>query len=469
MASMTLQKDSVMPVPQEVAQMICKYLDRSELKNARLTSKQLNDAAEVSLFRYIYLRRNIDSFCRLRMLASTPHLAKLVKGIVYSSRMVQDTFYVDFDEWRGMYFGQGFSPNHQEVSDLLRKACSLTDLHRYYWNWCGHVHSQRLMQRFDVEGKDLENAFSKLPQLEEIYFGPGEPVLSGFKPTTPEHFSSHGRDMLVEPDHSSGRIYHVGQFTAMMAAAYKTNKSLKVIRAVHLHLDAFGQKREVLAMINGTMRHCKHFQVTASEGQERENNLVQIGSMLRHAPQLRTIQIAILVPAFEFFVDLSRLFDQQSHWPNLERLQLQGFSTYEIHLRKFLIAHATSLTSLSLSNINLRPHVSNGKVQHSSWVGFVRFLRESISLREMRFLHFLTNEGIENWMIIEPTVTVGADAPPVMEDLSLKQRVERYVVDGGEFPLPWPIETKDESHWGDVLRDFLPKLDQTWQYHEARS
>lgn len=85
--------------------MIPKYLDRPDLKNARLTSKQLNDAAEMTLFRYIYLRRNMDSFCGLRMLVFTPHLARLVKGIVHSSRMLQDSCSVNSEEWREMYFG----------------------------------------------------------------------------------------------------------------------------------------------------------------------------------------------------------------------------------------------------------------------------------------------------------------------------------------------------------------------------
>lgn len=121
--------------------MICKYLDRPDLKNARqrLTSKQLNDGAEMTLFRYIYLRRNMDSFGGLRMLVSVPCLARLVKGIVYSSRMLQDSCSVNSEEWREMYFDQGFfSPIPQEVS-VLSKACSMADLHLYYWNRCGEV------------------------------------------------------------------------------------------------------------------------------------------------------------------------------------------------------------------------------------------------------------------------------------------------------------------------------------------
>ena len=90
--------------------------------------------------------------------------------------------------------------------------------------------------------------------------------------------------------------------------------------------------------------------------------------------------------------------------------------------------------------------MSNGEIHHSSWVGFILFLRGFLNLHEMHFLNSLTNQGKENWNIIEPTLAACADTPPVREELSFRQRVERYVVDGGEFPLPWPIESKDESH-----------------------
>ena len=100
--------------------------------------------------------------------------------------------------------------------------------------------------------------------------------------------------------------------------------------------------------------------------------------------------------------------------------------------------------------------MSNGKLHHSSWVGFFCSFgsQESLNLHEVHFLNSLTDQGNENWNIVERTLTACADTPPVREDLSFKQRVERYVVDGGEFPLPWPIESKDESHWENVLRDF---------------
>lgn len=232
--------------------------------------------------------------------------------------------------------------------------------------------------------------------------------------------------MWVETNNNGGIQYHVEQLTAIMAAATKPNKSLKVIKAFGLPIEAFEQDHEISAMMNERMRHCKRFKVTAHQRQRRKNSELQIGTMLRHASHLRTIEIAFpkapLQP-LETIADLSRLSVQQPRWPNLERLQLQWFSTSDMHLRGFLPAHATPLTSLALSHINLRPHVSNGKIHDSFWVGFILFLRESLNLHEMHLLNSLTNERNEDWYIVEPTLAAWADTPQVIEDLSFKQRV----------------------------------------------
>ena len=121
--------------------------------------------------------------------------------------------------------------------------------------------------------------------------------------------------------------------------------------------------------------------------------------------------------------------------PNLKSLLLQGFSTSEVHLKEVLVAHAASLQSLEISQMNLKSYESKGKVHHGSWVRIILFLRESLNLH---FHDSLTNEGNENWRVREAVVAYDSCTPPVREDLTFKNRVERYIVEGGEFPLPRP-------------------------------
>ena len=473
MASSSHRDAGAIPVPQEILQLICKNLDRSDLKNARLACRGLNNAAEISLFRYIYLRRNMDSFCRLRMIASTSHLAKVVKSITYNSHLVPGPDeHVDFDTWRRNHFGQGFGRVSPWVSDNITKSCTTADLHRYYARWCAHLHSQRLMQKFDIEEKDLDDAFSKLPQLEEIHWGSffcaEKQQPNGFDLLTPEHFCSLGRELMVDPDHESGVEYHVRQFTSMMAAAFKNKKKLKVIEARILRWKMFQQQDEILAMMNTNMTYCEEFIWAPGNNDWKENMIghLQIGSMMRNAPRLRTIELEFGIVAKRKLNYLSQILVEHYHWPNLKNVHLAGFRVSDIHLGGFLVAHAASLTSLHLEDIVLTPCEWKGKPHHSSWIRFIIFLRESLNLRKMYFRHNLVSEGVENWFLPDPNPVPTIVVKINKGELTVKERVERYVVEGGEFPLPWPSEAEDESHWRDVLLDFQTRLDATWKYRD---
>ena len=470
---MDSDKAVTMALPQEILQLFCKYLDRSDLRSVRLASKALNDAAEIWLFRHIYLRRNTDSFCRLRKVSSSPHLAKLVKAITYSGKMLwegRDTnTHPIFKDWCGLYLQQGLQALCKEDEDILC-ALVLEEKNPYYLKWREHLHKQMLMRRPGLEKELLEVAFRKLSQLEEICFGPGDIRLSSVVTSTaPKHFSSLGREMLVEPTHRPEYRVHHEQFTAMMAAAHKYQKEIKVIKALDLGWNTFEQGPEVLEMMIANMRCCEHFLVKILSHRRRANGDVGIGLMACHAPHLQTLELflpGISCQRWQKGTELSRLFDPQVRWPHLKRLQLHGLSATEAQLKSLLLAHATSLQSLSLSCIVLKPFRSEGGIHHSSWVEMVLFLRESLYLHKMQFEHALTTEGCENWRIYEPTMEYDQGTPSVRGDLTFKSRVERYVEVGGEFPFPWPTKIT-ELLWRDLLLDFRPKLDETWSFHES--
>ena len=460
-----------MNVPQEILQLICKHLERSDLKNVRLACKPLSEAANVSLFRYIYLRRNMDSFCRLRMVASTPHLAKLVKGITYSGKMLDSKDdYTDPFHWRYTHFTQGWL---SQDLDGLRMSCPKADLHRYYSKWCGHLHSQRLMQRFDIEEKELDDAFSKLPQLEEICFGPASGYLADRgEPSVCEPFSSLGREMLVEPQHCNGLEYHERQFTAMMTAAYKNKNRLKVIRALNVPRRTFKHHPEVSNMMRTNMIHCERFSVVLDHPLDRVWGEIQIASMLHIARKLQAIELTFDRIPFNregYTQDLSQVLDRRSHWTNLTTLLLDGFTTSERRLKALLASHATSLQSLDLARISLSRLLPKGRLLYGSWVRVILFLRETLDLHRMHFRGYFTNQGYENWQVRDPWEPHHRDTPRVGGALTFQERVERYVVEGGEFPLPQPTETEDQARWRDVLDAFRPRLDQTWIYREDHS
>ena len=320
------------------------------------------------------------------------------------------------------------------------------------------------MERYEVEEQLLDDTFRRMPQLEQLFLGFDEGLS---EPNSFEDFDFLERETGVESDFADGQTL-VSQFTAMMAAARKNQTRLKSIEVVGVDWETFEQDAERSAIMTANMRQCESFIIDMDEPKRSKNGATQIGSMINNAPHLRTIILSFEAGDGNYIgppVEFSQLF-KDSHWPNLKDLRLQGFTTSEFDLKALLAAHATSLTTLHLSQMSIKPYELNGKLCHSSWVGMILFLHESLKLQEMEFRNYLTNEGNENWSIDEypPEDT---HLLPARKFLTFKERVERFVVDGGEFPLPRPTAIQDKIGWYDMLQKSRKNYDCTWKYHES--
>lgn len=402
-SSKTTPPASIKTTPQEILQLICRSLARLDLKSVRLVSRELNRAAEVSLYRRIFLRRNIDSFCKLRMIASKPHLAKLVKTLTYSGKMLH---HLDgelaFDLWCEHKICEGLErPIIKEDVAIFRQQFTLSELQDCYHKYCRLYRSEELMQKFDAEGEDLIMLFDKLPQIEEVCFGPHDIFSTPMGPVSLDHFSSVGKKMLVEP--AFGQAYHVGQFTALLAAAHKNDRRLRIIKGLDLQWELFQQSDETLAMMSANMSHCEHLALDIIWTHRRKNEAA-IAWMMSNPPRLRVLELNFGSLSFGYgiastqtVIRLSSLFVHQTHWPHLTTLKLQGISGSDVDLKKLLLAHAATLRSLEFAYMNLEPHESQGMVHHCSWVALILFLHESLNLEEMCFRGLLTNQWNEVW------------------------------------------------------------------------
>ena len=94
------------PVPPQLLQQICTNLDRPDLKRYR---KNFSYAADIFLFRQILLKRNVESFMKLRLIAGHPRISKLVKALCYSGMMLSNaSLCKDYETWANTFIGQGF-------------------------------------------------------------------------------------------------------------------------------------------------------------------------------------------------------------------------------------------------------------------------------------------------------------------------------------------------------------------------
>lgn len=105
--------------------------------------------------------------------------------------------------------------------------------------------------------------------------------------------------------------------------------------------------------------------------------------MISSSSSLHTFELLFAFKLFESR-QLPKLFERfeiRAHWPNLQRLELGGLVETNISLMSLLTTHATTLRSLGLAFISLETHQLGEEECHGSWVEFIVFLQNSLSLK----------------------------------------------------------------------------------------
>lgn len=146
--------------------MIFRSLARPELKSVSLVSKEFDNAAKVFLFRQILPRRNMDSFCKVRLIRSKPHLAKFVKALAYSGKTLwHGDGEADYGRWYQERIGQGQMAS-QPCDEIERRMESVTtdELHHTIRDSVGTITARRM----------------KLSRIVDISFGPNDSPLRCF-------------------------------------------------------------------------------------------------------------------------------------------------------------------------------------------------------------------------------------------------------------------------------------------------
>ena len=453
-------------MPAEMLQQICENLDQPDLKTFRLACKSFSYAAEAALFRQVLLKRNVESFMKLRMITSHPRLSKLVKALFYSNLNVLEAFRIGtFEEWHDSLTWGG--PTRFRTRAICEFAKTLTseELQVRYKNYWRHHHSEWLMAKYpELESQDLISAFARLPQLEEICFAGGG--LPSDDPMSFGQMSAVARETLVEPRYVGCIWLSAEQFTAFLEAAHTVQKPFATIKAIDINWDVFQQSKEVLTMMASTTKACRHLAIELQLGDDRVNGRANLANMITSSRSLHTLEISfdyLLSQENEWIVKLSELFGAGAHWPNLKRLKLQALSATDINLMELLTAHATTLRSLELAHIILEHYRLNGNECHGSWVELIVFLQSSLSLDTVRLHGNLSNRWDEEWFIHDPDESefwhsVGLSDERPEKGSCLKHRIERFVVEGGVCPLAMPHDAKKAGGWDCIG----PGLDRSW-------
>lgn len=434
-----------MAAPAEVVQMICTGLSTADLKSMRLVCRKLSHMVAPSLYRSILLKPNVGSFRRMQSIAAHPRFRNYVKTLVYSGIMLQPLGKYSMSE-KGYRKANGQGSSAEAYSYAIEEFKEsftdhlFADPHRKY---CDGEWRKRTPKILGREYAYLVNSMRSLPRLEEVCYDSGEHCSSPSHdgPIGLNNLTSIGRDVLVEPIPTGGHKCRIEQPTLLLSAAYTAQKNVTSIRASIVPLAAFEQLDHIYIALTEVTRACQIFSLQTSFDPFHRIGESVLSSMLANAPLLHTLELSFGRLSDDYspgIVGLKGLFDQRKHWPNLKRLQLQGMYAIESLLMEVLTLHASTLRSLRLGDIRLREHERLPSADnYGSWVSIIQFLQSSMGLQHMSFEGTLSNGWDEAWCIRDPDQ--GKVWNTSMQEsavgLCLKHRVERFVVEGGDFPL----------------------------------
>lgn len=447
-------------LPHEILDTICDPLCHSDLKALRLTSRVWQPSAEKVLFDVIYLKFNGASFQRLQEMSDHPKFSKLVHCIQYDSRQlenapayIQKSLQLSNDQYLSAYTR---AVNAQRlasgVSSRLEFVEALTQFQEFQSNFLAYATTQRLLSRDEKESNTLAACISKLPNLLALRHSFNE------KSTFLWHLPS-----FTGPDHVSGSI--LGElsrqtdstahqhFWDLFGAAHSSGgvKRLQELQGswYHLHKWTVGAVLYIDAFNELTTLH--KLDLGFFEAAHVHPDPTTLRQLLKNAPSLLSLQLSY-VPGYDSKnLSLLDTMPLDFHWRHLGRLVLQGFETTEGYLRRFLLRHADTIHSLELGSM-LFCQPEGGKP--GSWIEFIIFLNESLSLRHVNFRGVLSNGVDEAWHVNSHDIEE-VDWPLMSDPCDcLKHCIERFIT----ASEPCPFEALPED------ADLTPYFNLPWMF-----
>ena len=196
----------------------------------------------------------------------------------------------------------------------------------------------------------------------------------------------------------------------------------------------------------------------------KENEKAHIANMISIASSLHTLEISFNILSSDnkdYIVNLSGIFKQGVQWPKLKRLRLQGVEGSDVYLKSLLTDHVTSLRFLELADFDLEVYRHDGKRCHGSWVDIILFLHQHLKLESVRLNGILSNRWDEAWCSTNPDERSAHDNFWYrVGNPCLKHKIERFVVEGGTFPLPAPDDIIKAGDWQHIQFD----NDGSWEF-----
>lgn len=444
---MFADKPQLLSLPLELLNNIWQILDLKSQKSFRLTSQFCNKLSTPLLFETFSVYPHIRSFERLLHVSAAEHIAKHVKRIQYI------TLYLGLTDLVMRRLQSVYSAS---ITEEAKKAA---------------IEHIQLLQRqnvyVDVPLDDLaqmsyfEQAFSLLPNLQSVQvkdavghtYGPeymGYEVLPHFYAQIVDETCGQFEHTRLEYGTYSSSRCRAPYSRSMLMALHKVKRPIE-------SLELLGVKWSPLLQSGALSKHDTLFRhafaglksltlvagadVNFPGGQAMSN----LQSLLKTMTSLESLKISF---RFQDVVDLNgpnmldldhdiecrsyfevpEIHRQMYQAParltwssNLRHLDLQGMICTTKEMKSILRHCSEGLKSLVLGRLVLMPEVKDEA--RACLVTLLKWIQRHLNLESVTFLGFLTNGGMQDWLVERTT------------DGSLYDKVETFILKGGSCPL----------------------------------
>ncbi|KAK7186273.1 hypothetical protein DPSP01_005097 [Paraphaeosphaeria sporulosa] len=446
-------------LPVEIHDIICSHLARGDLHSYRSASRYLANIGAQYLFRHLTFHASYASLDRIANVGNYNHLTCLVETVTWDTSSI-NLDVTDFDDWKTKIL----SLRCQELGELRSRWYKQIQNHdacenlvqRYFWEEYERYKAMVATER-DVQAlllRNVANLVALFPKLKTILvekkrydYDDGYLDMEVLEPHSEKLVK---RGMLHRHPLSRPVPYkHSTDMFPLVAALNAAQKSTQQVEARTLRYKIFSQLEytqhlqhvDVSQITRLNLRfalldpssnpqdsslnimNCRH---TLSQGHLREflqkfSNLQSLGLDFEARSLGNGRAPANLQDIF--------LVEQDVVWPCLQHLTIYHADTPASNFTALLASHASSLRSLSLSDVCLDPP--------GSWEAILTDLQPHLSLSSATFSQFLFDARIDSFLRGRSALMGWyCDSEESVEAMSsLGPRLEKFMVKGGACPL----------------------------------
>ena len=428
--------------PSEILDHIFTQLSPTDLQNVRLVCHSFSLLAARQLFCEVFVWPNQQCLQNLNHIVSHSTFRQYVKSVVYSEKVLP--VHRSYREW---------------FDHLDPTSKSLNDLGDYHDAYEFQIEYQNLLRADGVLKSNMTRALALMPNLTNVLVNP---CLQDDRQDRASELRV-ARETLHQPRYDGGDPWQV---TNIFQSLYDSGRQIKLLKGFALQLTELDNPSSRLDCLGRQLRHlalCSRYYWSPPT-----YGFTKLGQVLKEALVLETLELVFFMgPHPQVF--FRQLWPTVIHYCSLTRLFLCGLRTSQNTLTNFLTLHAPTLRSLKLSDIEFGWKKVRGEICVGSWTAMIHFLQQHMNLTNVALDSYLSNRWNQAWFSRyndEPSNAPIDDGPlckPMFEN-TLRYRIEKYVLEGGDCPLDVPRGREHEDpaiYWSEIE-------DHTWVFQRRR-